>query len=249
MRLLISNDDGIDALGLHALEEAVRSFGDTYVVAPDRERSGAGHSLTLHRPLRIQPRGPRRFAIDGTPTDCVNLGVLEILKDKAPDWVLSGINFGANLGDDVTYSGTVAAALEGALLGIPSIAFSLTTSFGEEANFAPATHFARKLVQQVVTSGLPKGVVLNVNIPNIEGSRIDDYEITRLGKRRYAGAIEEKIDPRGKKYYWVGAEELGFDDIPGSDSNAVRLNKVSITPIRLDVTHVEYLDEFRKWRL
>jgi 5'-nucleotidase len=249
MRILISNDDGIDAQGRHALEEAVAPYGDVYVVAPDRERSGAGHSLTLHRPIRIFHRGTRRFATDGTPTDSVSLGVLEILKDGPPDLVVSGINYGANIGDDVTYSGTVAAALEGAILGIPSIAFSLTVSFGEEANFAPAIYFVRKLVDQVQQRSLPKGTLLNVNVPNIEGTRIDDYEITRLGKRRYSGAIAEKIDPWGKKYYWVGAEELGFDDIPGSDSNAIRLKKVSITPIRLDMTNEETIQEFRTWRL
>ena len=249
MIILVSNDDGIDAPGLHVLEEAIAPYGEHYVVAPDRERSGAGHSLTLHRPIRIIPRGNRRFATDGTPTDCVSLGVLEVLKDHPPDLVVSGINFGANIGDDVTYSGTVAAALEGAILGIPSIAFSLTVSFGEEANFAPAAYFVRKVLDQVVKRSLPKGMLLNVNVPNVAGTTLEDYEVTRLGKRRYAGAIGEKIDPWGKKYYWVGAEELGFDDIPGSDSNAIRLNKASITPIRLDMTHEGYLDEFRTWRL
>jgi 5'-nucleotidase len=230
------------------LEEAVSSFGDVYVVAPDRERSGAGHSLTLHRPIRIIHRGARRFATDGTPTDSVSLGVLEILKKEPPDLLVSGINYGANIGDDVTYSGTVAAALEGAILGIPSIAVSLTVSYGEEANFAPAVHFVRRMIEEVRRRSIPKGVLLNVNVPNVEGTRIEEYEITKLGKRRYAGAIAEKIDPWGKKYYWVGAEELGFDDIPGSDSNAIRLKKVSITPIRLDMTHEEFLPELRTWR-
>jgi 5'-nucleotidase len=249
MRILISNDDGVDAQGIHILEEAVRKYGETHVVAPDRERSGAGHSLTLHRPIRIFPKGNGRYATDGTPTDSVSLGVLEILKDRPPDLVVSGINFGANIGDDVTYSGTVAAALEGAILGIPSIAFSLAVSLGEEANFAPAVHFIGKLMDQVVKRPLPKGMVLNVNIPNVPGTTLSDYEVTRLGKRRYSGAIAEKKDPWGRKYYWVGAEELGFDDIPGSDSNAIRLGKASITPIRLDMTNEAYLEEFRKWRL
>lgn len=249
MRFLLSNDDGIDAPGLRALTDAMSPFGEVMIVAPDRERSGAGHSLTLHRPLRIQARGNRRYAIDGTPTDCVSLGILEILKKQLPDIVISGINCGANLGDDVTYSGTVAAALEGAILGFPAIAFSLTASIEDEPNFAPAVYFVQKLMRRALERGLPKGVVLNVNIPNIAGDRIDAYEVTRLGKRRYAGAIAEKIDPRGKKYYWVGAEELGFDDIEGSDSNAIRLNKVSITPLRLDMTHTEYLDQVREWQL
>ncbi|MFH1262403.1 MAG: 5'/3'-nucleotidase SurE [Pseudomonadota bacterium] len=249
MRILISNDDGIDAPGLASLAEAMSEFGECFISAPDRERSGAGHSLTLHRPIRILPRGHRRFATDGTPTDSVSLGVLEILKDHPPDLVVSGINFGANIGDDVTYSGTLAAALEGAILGIPAIAFSLAASMTEEPNFAPAAYFARKLVRQVLVHALPRGAVLNVNVPNMEGDRIDDYQITRLGRRRYAGAIAEKIDPRGKKYYWIGAEELGFDDIPGSDSNAIRLGKVSITPIRLDITHEECIEELKKWSL
>lgn len=249
MRILVSNDDGIGAPGIQVLADAMAPFGDVYVVAPDRERSGAGHSLTLHRPLRIFHRGSRRFAVDGTPTDSVSLGVLEILKDQPPDLVVSGINYGANIGDDVTYSGTVAAALEGAILGIPSIAFSLTVALGDEANFKPVAYFVQKLIPKILKDSLPKGVLLNVNVPNISGDRIDEFEVTRLGKRRYAGAIAEKMDPRGEKYYWVGAEELGFDDIPGSDSNAIRLNRVSITPIRLDMTHEEYLKEFQTWQL
>jgi 5'-nucleotidase len=177
------------------------------------------------------------------------LGVLEIMKDRPPDLLVSGINHGPNLGDDVTYSGTVSAALEGALLGVPSIAFSLASANGEVPNYAPAATFATKFVARILETSVPKGVIFNVNVPNVSGEEISDYEFTRLGRRRYASAIKEKIDPRGKKYYWIGADELDFDDIPGSDSNAIRMNKISITPIRLDFTHDQYLQEFRTWRL
>jgi len=249
MRILISNDDGIDAQGLQVLADAMEPFGTVYVIAPDRERSASSHSLTLHRPIRIHPRGKRRFAVDGTPTDCVNLGILEILKDEPPALVVAGVNHGPNLGDDVIYSGTVSAALEGALLGVPSVAISLTVLNDEETNFEPATKFIRRLIRKVLQKTLHKGMILNVNIPNIQGTDIQNYEITRLGKRRYAGAIAEKIDPRGRKYYWIGGESLGFDDNPGSDCNAIKNEKISITPIRLDLTHDECLGDLKEWNL
>ncbi len=236
-------------MGLRFLSEAMSSFGDVFVVAPDRERSGAGHSLTLHRPLRIHSRGHRRFAVDGTPTDCVNLAIKELLKDELPALVVSGINNGANLGDDITYSGTVSAALEGALLGVPSVAISLVSTNDETPNFIPAAEVARKVVASVLKQKLPRDVVLNVNVPDVTGGRIEAFEITRMGKRHYGDAILEKIDPRGKKYYWIGGEDLGFDDAPGSDCNAILQKKVSITPIRLDYTHDLYLDILKKWEL
>ncbi|HLG21127.1 MAG TPA: 5'/3'-nucleotidase SurE [Bdellovibrionota bacterium] len=249
MRILLSNDDGIDAPGIKALEEALSSFGNLFVVAPDRERSGAGHSLTLHRPLRIHAQGDRRYAVDGTPTDCVNLAIREILKEKRPDIVVSGINQGPNLGDDVIYSGTVAAALEGALMGVPSIAISLAVQSEDVPNFLPAAHFAKRVVKKILDEDLPKDVILNINVPNITQTSVDQYEVTRLGKRHFADVVEEKIDPRGKKYYWVGSEELGFDDIPGSDCNAIAAGRVSITPVLLDHTHERYLEVLRKWPL
>lgn len=249
MKILISNDDGIFAPGLHALVEACRNFGDITVVAPDRERSGAGHSLTLHRPVRIYEREPKYFSVDGTPTDCINLGVLELLKDAKPDLVVSGINHGANLGDDVTYSGTVSAALEARLLGIPSIAVSLATSKGEKENFKPAIHFVRKLLGKLDTDGVPNDLFLNINVPNVMGASEFNYQFTRLGSRRYAGATIEKLDPRGKKYYWIGGDELDFEDKDGSDSNAIRLGEISVTPIRVDMTDDNLLTKIKSWDL
>lgn len=248
MRILVSNDDGIEARGIQALADAMKALGDVTIVAPDREQSGAGHSLTLHRPLRIHSRGEKRYAVDGTPTDCVTLAILEVMKKNKPDIVISGINGGPNLGEDITYSGTVAAALEGAIMGVPSIAMSLAAVNGESKNYKPAAYFAQRLVKKVYQEGLTEGVLLNVNVPNIEGDTIDDYEITRTGKRRYSGAIAEKLDPKGRKYYWIGGEDTGFDDSPGTDSNAVRLRKVSITPLRFDLTHDEYFPLLKGWQ-
>ncbi len=249
MRILVSNDDGIHAPGLAALAQAMEKFGEVFVVAPDRERSGAGHSLTLHRPLRIHARKDHWFAIDGTPTDCVSLGILEVMADELPQLVVSGINRGPNLGDDVTYSGTVAAALEGALLNVPSISFSLVAKDENASDFVPGAAFAQRVVQEVLQKGLPSDLILNVNIPDLEGKTVEEYEFTKLGKRRYAGAIAEKIDPRGRKYYWIGAEEIPFDDAPGTDCNAIRTGKASITPIRLNVTHEAFLSTIKEWKL
>ncbi len=250
LRLLLSNDDGIDAPGLRVLEDAMASFGEVFVVAPDREQSGAGHSLTLHRPLRIQTRGPRRYATDGTPTDCVTLAIKQIMREFPPDIVVSGINLGPNLGDDITYSGTVSVALEGTILGIQSVAFSLAARKEETPNFKPVAHFARKLIGHLIQNPLPPDVLLNVNVPNVEGDTIDVYEFTRMGRRHYEDSVPEGRDPRGRKYYWIGGDELDFDDIPGSDCDAIRHNKVSITPVRWDLTHDRYLETFaREWKL
>jgi 5'-nucleotidase len=250
LRILLSNDDGIDAPGLQVLADAMAPFGSVTVVAPDREKSGAGHSLTLHRPLRIQLRAPQRYAVDGTPTDCVTLALKEIMRENLPHIVVSGINHGPNLGDDITYSGTVSAALEGTILGIQSVAFSLAARKDEVPNFRPAAYFARKLVKYLIKKPLPADVLLNVNIPNVEGESIDSYEFTRMGKRHYEDQIPEGLDPRGKKYYWIGGDELDFDEMPGSDCDAIRHGKVSITPVRLDLTHDRYLEIFsREWKL
>jgi len=251
MRILVSNDDGIDAPGLEYLAQAAAEFGEVFIIAPDRERSASSHSLTIHRPLRIFKKGERKFALDGTPTDCVNLGIKEILRDTPPDLVVSGINRGQNVGDDITYSGTVAAALEGALLKIPSMAISLVTDDKKAPNYVPAAYVAKKIIQKMITDTIPADVVLNINVPNIEGDRIDDFEITRMGKRHYEDAISEKIDPRGRKYYWIGAAGTRFEeDISESDCVAVRNGKVSITPIRLDLTHENFFEKMKsEWKL
>jgi 5'-nucleotidase len=203
-------------------------------VAPDREQSAASHSLSLHRPLRVEQLGPRRFAIDGTPTDCVNLAINGIMPIR-PDLVVSGINHGANMGDDITYSGTVSAAMEGTLLNVPSIAVSLV--WREELDFAPAAQFAQRLAKSVLEHGLPRDTLLNVNVPSLPTSDLRGYLVTRQGKRKYGDAIVEKIDPRGKKYYWIGGEDLGFIAAEGTDFTAVEGGYISITPLHMDLTN------------
>jgi 5'-nucleotidase len=240
MRILVSNDDGIESPGIQALAEALQSLGEVFIVAPDREQSAASHAISLHRPLRLHRVRERQWAVDGTPTDCVYLAMNHILKDTLPEMVVSGINRGSNLADDVTYSGTVAAAMEGALFGVPAIAFSLATRT-RKWDFAPAAAFARKLVETVIARPLPRGALLNVNIPD---GAPTGFAITRLGKRSYGQVVAERRDPRGRAYYWIGGDEQGHEDIPGSDCNAVYdEGKVSITPLHLDLTHTRLLEE------
>jgi 5'-nucleotidase len=232
--ILVSNDDGVHAPGVQALASALASVGEVWVVAPDREQSAASHSLSLHRPLRVEQLGPRRFAVDGTPTDCVNLAVNGILPDR-PALVVSGINHGANLGDDVTYSGTVSAAMEGTLLGIPSLAVSLVAR--DRFEFDVAAEFATELAKAVVKRGLPPDTLLNVNVPSVPRSAVRGYVITRQGKRRYGDAIVENVDPRGKKYYWIGGGDPGFEPAEGTDFTAVESGYISVTPLHLDLTN------------
>jgi 5'-nucleotidase len=234
MIILVCNDDGIRSEGIQALARAVEPLGEVYVVAPDREQSAASHSLTLHRPLRVEEIAPRRYAVDGTPTDCVNLAVSGILPAR-PGLVLSGINKGANLGDDITYSGTVSAAMEGTLLGIPSLAISLVAQ--QAFDFTAAAEFSARLAAQVLERPLTPQTLLNVNVPDVPREQMRGYRITRQGKRRFGEALIEKLDPRGKKYYWIGGNVLDFVDEPGTDFAAVHAGAVSITPIHLDLTH------------
>jgi 5'-nucleotidase len=245
--ILVSNDDGIHSPGLAALAEAVGDLGEVVVVAPDRERSAVSHALTLHRPLRVEPAGPGRFAVDGTPTDCVNLAVNGILQ-RRPALLLSGINKGANLGDDITYSGTVSAAMEGTLLGVPSLAISQIGRV--EFDFGVAAAFAHKLAVWVLERGLPADTLLNVNVPALEGGKVArGFALTRMGRRRYGDAIVEKVDPRGKKYYWIGGEELSFVDEEGTDFHAVSEGLISVTPIHLDLTNYKSFETLRGLRL
>jgi 5'-nucleotidase len=232
--ILVSNDDGIRAAGIRALEAALASLGDVWVVAPDREQSAASHSLSLHRPLRVEKLDDRHFAVDGTPTDAVNLAINGIMP-KRPDLVVSGINHGANLGDDITYSGTVSAAIEGTLLNVPSIAVSLVIRNG--LHFEVAAQFAAGLAKAAAQRGLPADTLLNVNVPALPREEIRGYVVTRMGKRRYGDAIVEKLDPRGKKYYWIGGEDLGFIPAEGTDFTAVESGYISITPLHLDMTN------------
>lgn len=239
-RILVTNDDGIFSEGIKLLAEALAEVGDVTVVAPDREQSASGHALTLTRPLRMQKVEDRRYAVDGTPTDCVNLGVLSVLKDQLPDFVASGINFGMNLGDDVTYSGTVSAGFEGTLLGIPSVAFS--QEIAEGFSFRPAALFARALFRILVEQrdSLPKDLLLNVNVP---AGPIQGISFTRLGRRVYKQAIVEKLDPRGRKYYWIHGVPQ-WEKATGTDYEAVASGRISITPLHLDLTYYPGLESF-----
>ena len=241
--ILVSNDDGIHSDGLRALADAVATHGRVVVVAPDREQSAASHALTLHRPLRIDEVEPGRYTVDGTPTDCVNLGINAILRER-PALVISGINKGANLGDDVTYSGTVSAAMEGTLLGVPSIAVSQVGRGSYDFSIAAA--FTSELVARVLANPMPADTLLNVNVPQFEnGERPRGVALTRMGKRRYGDAIVEKVDPRGRKYYWIGGEELSFLEEEGTDFDAVSRGCISVTPIHLDLTNYASFDALR----
>lgn len=247
MIILVCNDDGIYSEGLHALEAALARIGEIYTVAPDREQSAVSHSLTLHRPLRIDEIAPRRFAVNGTPTDCVNLAVKGFLPVR-PQLVVSGINRGANLGDDVTYSGTVSAAMEGSLLGIPSIAVSLVIK-GTPHHFEPAADFAAVLATEVIEQGMPSDTLLNVNVPNLPREQLKGFLLTRQGKRRYAETMEVRVDPRGRKYYWIGGDDLGFDPDEGTDCVAVHDGFISVTPLHVDLTNYRALQELHGLQL
>lgn len=245
MNIMVTNDDGINAAGIRALAEAMAELGTVTVIAPDRERSAVGHSLTLHSPLRIFELHKGWYAVDGTPTDCVNMGVHNMLP-IIPDLVVSGINHGANLGDDITYSGTVAAAMEAYLMGIPAIAFSLAT-FVPSNNFRDAARIAVQVARQVIANGLPTDTFLNVNIPDYPGDRILPPLITRQGKRSFTGKIIDKTDPRGRKYFWVGSENPQYQDDSGTDFHAINRGHVSVTPLHLDLTNHKSLTILSEW--
>lgn len=242
--LLVTNDDGIDAPGLVALEEAAAAIGEAVVVAPDRERSGAGHALTLLGPLRVVRRGARRFQVDGTPTDCVHLGVFNLTSGREPDAVLSGINRGLNVGDDVTYSGTVAAALEATLLGIPAIAFSVERDAEGGADYAAAAALVAPLVDRVLRRGLPSGVFLNVNLPAEPPKGV---RITRQGTRTYRAAVVERLDPSGRPYYWIAGADTTPAGEPDGDHEAIREGYVSITPLQANLTYEPALENLSSW--
>jgi 5'-nucleotidase len=244
--ILVSNDDGVRSAGIAALAASLRELGTVYVVAPDRERSAASHALTLTHPLRIERLAAGIFAVDGTPTDCVNLAVNGILRGKKISLIAAGINLGANLGDDITYSGTVSAAMEGTLLGIPSIAISLASR--NHFRFEAAAAFAKKVARKVLRGGLPKDTLLNINVPNIPPEEIRGVKVTRQGKRIYGDSVIEKRDPRGRKYYWIGGDHLRRENIPGSDLEAVEQNAISVTPLHLDFTNYASMRVLRRWK-
>lgn len=236
-RILVSNDDGIHAPGLKVLENIARSLSkDVWVVAPETEQSAAAHSVTLRRPLRIRKVGRRRFAVDGTPTDSVLLGIRHLLKDKPPHLVLSGINRGANLGEDVHYSGTVAAAVEGALLGVPSIALSQQYATGHPVHWSTAEHFAGDIIRRVTATGWPSNVLLSVNFPDLPHAKVIGVEISRQGRRKLGDQLAERIDPRGEPYIWIGAQRLEDRSAQGTDLEAICRGAVTIVPLRMDLT-------------
>lgn len=243
-KILVSNDDGIHAPGLSRLAAALEAVGEVYVVAPDRERSAVGHALTLHRPLRVERLGPRRFSVNGTPTDCVNLGILGMLPVR-PDVVVAGVNAGSNLGDDVTYSGTVSAAMEGCLLGVPALAVSLAGA-GEAADYGPAARAAAELVRRLLEHRADGVLLLNVNVPP---GRPRGIRVTRLGRRVYSDEVVEQRDPRGKLYYWIGAGPPAWEVADDTDFAAVHAGYISVTPLSLDLTSYEGLRALKAWEI
>jgi 5'-nucleotidase len=242
-RILLTNDDGIHSDGLIKVEQTLKEVGDVYVVAPASEMSGASHSLTLARPLRIRQLDNRHWAVDGTPTDCVTLALNKILpEEERPDICVSGINHGGNLGDDATYSGTVAGALEATILGVPGVALSLVAR--ENFNFRDAAAFAVVAARKVLDEGLPEGTLLNINIPPGE---IKGVRVTRQGIKNARPVITEHIDPRGKAYFWIGEEYFSTNSADGTDYNAVELGYVSVTPMKSDMTDHQALTAIESW--
>jgi 5'-nucleotidase len=245
VRVLLSNDDGVHSAGLRALAAALEG-DEVWVVAPDREQSASSHAISLHRPLRMAEVAPRWYQVDGTPTDAVYMGMNLVLRASRPDVVISGVNHGPNLANDVLYSGTVAAAMEGALLGAPAIAVSLASA--PPHDFAHAARFAAALARQIVSRAPPAPLLLNVNVP---AGPVRGYRFCRLGRRNYGNEVVEKVDPRGRKYYWIGGEgSVVNEDIPGSDCNCVLADRlVSVTPLHLETTHSAVLEELRNWTI
>lgn len=247
--ILVTNDDGIDADALMPLAAALGRVGDVDIIVPERNWSGASHSITLFRPIRVRATklrdGHPAYMTDGSPTDCVRLAALGFLRHR-PDLVVSGINRGANMGDDITYSGTVAAAMEGLLSNIPSIAISIG-AFGGDTDYSTAASFAALLAGNILEHGFAADSLLNVNVPALPREQIAGVEVTRLGKRTYRDQLIERLDPYGNPYYWVGGPAVNEDAQPGTDVAAMRAGKISVTPIMLDMTNHTLLDELATW--
>jgi 5'-nucleotidase len=250
MKILLTNDDGINAPGLFALYEEIKKLGEVVVVAPDSEKSAVGHAITISDPLRVSEFEKNGkffgYAVNGTPADCVKLAIKSIIGSK-PDLVASGINLGQNTATNVIYSGTVSAATEGTISGIPSIAFSLTTF--RKTDFSYASKFARKLSGLVIQKGLPKGTLLNVNIPPLPENEIEGVVITRQGKGRFEEYFDKRTDPTGRIYYWLAGKEMKLDTEDDVDDVVVSKKKISITPIHYDLTNYSMLEELRKWNI
>ncbi len=246
-RILVTNDDGVHAIGLKVLEDIARSLTpDVWVVAPEAEQSAASHSLTIHRPLRLRQHGEKRYTVDGTPTDCVLIALNKIMKDDKPTLVLSGVNQGSNIGEDVTYSGTIAAAMEATLLGVPAIALSQHYENGTPPDWSTAAHWGPQVVRQAVTVAWPRNVLLNVNFPAVPPDRVTGVQAVRHGKRKIGDELMERIDPRGRPYIWIGTLRGEADVSPGTDIHVVLNGGVSVTPIYLDLTHIPTLETLRQ---
>ena len=245
MLVLLTNDDGIKAEGLRALKKELSKTAEVWVVAPAGEQSAISHSLTLKKQLEVKKISDKTFSVNGTPTDAVMIGVYGILKKK-PDLLVSGINHGPNLGEDVTYSGTVAGAIEGSLMGIPSIAVSVSDL--DSSYFTKAAKFVKKLTLLIHKKGLPKGTLLNVNIPAKKG-KLEGYEITRLGKKRKRKVELKKINSRNRSFWWIGNENTSWINSSGTDCSAVKRGKVSITPLHLDFTDHKSINLIRQWEI
>jgi 5'-nucleotidase len=236
-RVLISNDDGIHAPGLKVLEKAIRAIArEVWVIAPTEEQSAAGHAITLRRPLRINKLKARRYTVDGTPTDCVLLGLNEVMRESPPDLVVSGINRGGNMGDDVTYSGTIAAAIEATILGIPSIAFSQHFEDGHPVKWATGAHWIPAIMKKLKGFSLPNNALLNINFPDVMAKQVTDIQVTKQGARKFNDEIKKGSDPRGNPYYWIGAQQLETRNPKGTDMSTVLGGGISITPLSVDLT-------------
>lgn len=248
--ILLTNDDGVSSQGINVLSKTLKTAGEVYVVAPEREQSAVGHALTLHRPLRFEKIGSRTYFINGTPTDCVILGVNRLLPQK-PDLIVSGINNGGNMGDDITYSGTVAAAIEGTLLGIPSVALSFAgkaQNYKKYLRLHEIARFTRRLAGMVLKRNLPPDTFLNVNIP--DAAKIRGIKLTRQGKRAYDNSIQEMSDPRGRKHYWIGGGVPMWESGEDTDFEAVQKGFISVTPIHLDLTNYNALRYMKNhWKI
>ncbi len=248
MRILLSNDDGIHAAGISAMYQAIRDLGDVHVVAPEAERSAVGHAITLSNPLktkRVSKNGEFfGYAVDGMPADCVKLAVTALL-DQPPDLVLSGINLGPNAGINVLYSGTVSAATEGTILGIPSMAVSLATF--QDPLWDTAARVAREFTLRILEQNIPKDTLLNVNVPNIPYDQLKGVRVTRMGRSRFVEVFHRRTDPRGNEYYWLDGEMKQFDDEPDSDLRVLEEGYVSITPLWFDLTHESALPRLKEW--
>jgi 5'-nucleotidase len=243
-RILVTNDDGIHSAGLTTLAHALGRLGEVWIVAPDRERTAVAHAVTLHKPLRVHEMAKRVYAVNGTPVDCVNLALLNILP-KRPHLLVSGINKGVNLGDDVLYSGTVSAAVEGTILGVPSMAVSQEGR--DQFHFGSGAHYALRVARLILRHGLPEETLINLNVPNRALHTITGVRVTCLSRRRFDNPIIQKVDPHGKTYYWIAGTRISWGRNKDADHEAIEEGAVSVTPLHLDSTHYAVLDRLRSW--